>query len=269
MKKGYTNKSSILFTTYEYEEDGTTLLENFYIIGDRLGIFGIYDKDWGLYILGPVFKPVHHTVENVVGIFEQITALEELEGKEVDVDVVEANDVMLKALPQAGFENSYKGVAMSYDLRKHEAKEIPYKIVEVTLDDREYLEEIHQIFLEGLDFWSRRKSLDDLVECLEDGSKIAILLEGEKVAGAGVWNFDGTLNEGEMEYLCVAKTSQGKGYGKSLLDYAANQLALNVTLPGEATWFLDTAQENVNAIEFYTHYGFAVDYYRSSFRRQL
>ena len=261
--RGYP-KGTLEGLTHEYAELGATLLEQFYLVGDNLGIFGIFDAPWGLYLIGPIFQPKHHSVDNMVAILEGIFQLPSLKCRKLAITVLEENQVMLEAVQKAGFSLTYEGVAMEYDLTGYPLKEISAQMVEISTGDLDALEQINGIFKEDLEPWGNR-TVEDLVEMLEDETQIAALKQDGCVAGAIIWSADPVLLESELEYVCVKKEFQGQGYGKLLVDYAANALKLL----GIKDWYLDTARSNVRAQQFYLNHGFNIEYIRYVYEKQI
>jgi len=253
---------------HEFDEIDKKLLKNFYIIGNSIGIIGIFNSPWGCYLIGPVFKPEHHTVENTTAALEQVIGLKKLCGKMLELDAVEENQIIMLAANQAGFRNTYRGVSMAYPIKAGETRQVHSEVMEIKLSDKEYIAEIDKIFAKDLKPW-RRHDVSDLVEHLENGDPICVALLNGQVVGALVWSWDKELNEGEIEYLCVAHKYQGNGIAKDLMNFATNWAATKLNLGETATWYLDTERTNTQAIGFYQHYGFKVHYYRSTFNIEL
>jgi len=253
---------------HEFEEIDKKLLKNFYIIGSSIGTIGIFDSPWGCYLIGPVFKPEHHTIENATSALEEVIALKKLQGKDVELDVVEENQIMMHAASQAGFRNTYRGVSMAYPISAGKMRPLHNEVAEIKLSDKAHIAEIDKIFTADLKPW-RRHDVSDLIEHLENGDPICVALQNGQVVGALVWSWDQELNEGEIEYLCVANKYQGNGFAKDLINFATNWAAAKLNQGETATWYLDTERTNTQAIGFYDHYGFKVHYYRSAFNIEL
>ena len=249
---------------HEFEEIDKNLLDSFYIVGGSIGIIGIFNSPWGCYLIGPVFKPEHHTVENATAALEEVIALKKLRGKDILLDSVEENQIIMQAANQAGFSNTYRGVSMAYPITAGEIRPVHSEVAEINLSDKNFIAEIDKIFAADLKPW-RRHDASDLVEHLADGNPICVALLNGQVVGALVWSWDQELEEGEIEYLCVANKYQGNGFAKDLMNFATNWVAAKLNQGETATWYLDTERTNTQAIGYYEHYGFKVHYYRSAF----
>ncbi|MCL1949791.1 MAG: GNAT family N-acetyltransferase [Turicibacter sp.] len=239
----------------DYQAKGTTLLENFYIVGDGEGIFGIYGGSYGTYLVGPMLQEPCHEVRAMVKVVE---AAEKIAGKVLTVDVVETNTALMEALPLAGFENYCQDVAMTLDLDGFEVEPASEEMVNVEQTDDFILKEINRIWKRDLVDW-RNSTVEELMEYLQDGWQITARLVDGKVAGAMIWN------DGSLEYLCVAKEFEGKGYGRGLLEFAAGKLRQK----NIKSWYIAADQSNTRAISLYKSFGFNVDYYHTFFKKEL
>lgn len=134
------------------------------------------------------------------------------------------------------------------------------------MDDKEQLERICEIFTEYLPPWEG-SSLKDLQDSLENGAFVAAISGSNNIIGAAVWEW--RTDFGELDYLCIDGRHQGKGYGRQLIDYIINDIR-SMMIPGAENFlYLDVAQENSGAKEFYIRYGFEVEYLRKVFEKTI
>jgi len=228
-----------------------------------VGVAGIFDASWGTYFIGPIFIESHHTQENYEDFLAKILAQNPDFSKKLAVDTKGSNLVLKQALENSGFNVTYAGVSMFYDLTTHVQMEIPAEIVEITVKHGDFIQQINELFTAYLVPW-QGKGENDLRERLADGMRVAVVTEEKKVVGAVVWEFaDGS---GEIEYLCVDERYQGKGYGRMLLTNCKNLMACELSTEAENRIYLDVAQKNQVAQDFYRSQGFQVEYLRQVYR---
>ena len=83
-----------------------------------IGIIGIYDAPWGLYLIGPTFSSEHHNLENITKIIPTFFDLIRLREKTVIVDAKESNTAMINALTRLNFDHVYSGISMQLDISR-------------------------------------------------------------------------------------------------------------------------------------------------------
>ena len=254
---------------HEFEEIDKVLIDNFYVVGEGIGVVGIFDSPWGCYLIGPVFMPEHHTVENVEFTLKAIGDMAELAGKKLELDTVEANQAIVAAAIQTGLENTYQGVSMNYPITDN-LLTVRHEIVELEQTDQARIAAVNKIFKADLKPWQKDEhNTDELTEAIGDGDHVFAALQNGQVVGGLVWSWDEELDEGEIEYLCVAKEHQGTGFAKDLMNSATNFVTQSFLEGKSGTWYLDTEITNTQGIEFYKHYGFTEHYRRSVFSLEL
>jgi len=245
-----------------------TITDRFFIAerdGSAIGIVGIFDASWGLYLFGPVFIHDQHNEESIKALLSAFLSQSSLINKTMNVDVRASNEALSTALEALSFVHTYSGVSMYYDMKKHIPCDDQPNIIKVSRENKAYLSRINEIFTAYLEPWAD-KSEADLIESLEGGATIAAILDNAKIAGAIVWEWH--TDYGELEYICVDKEYQGKGYGRMLLDDAANSISNMMTDEGESLLYLDVSRKNTSAQKFYKDYGFELEYFRKVYQRK-
>ena len=254
---------------HEFEEIDKELIDNIYVIGEGVGVVGIFDSPWGCYLIGPVFRPEHHSAENVGAALKAIGTVAEWAGKKPALDAVEANQVIVAAATEAGLENTYRGVSMTYPITDN-LLPVQREIVELEQSNQAGIKAVNHIFKAYLKPWQKEEhNAVELSEAIGDGDRVFAALQNGQVVGGLVWSWDEELEEGEIEYLCVAKEQQGNGFARDLMNSATNYATQNYLKGKSGTWYLDTEITNTQGIEFYKRYGFTEHYRRSVFRLEL
>jgi len=247
---------------------GKIIEESFIIAEDSgisIGCAGIFDASWGLYIIGPLFNAVYYNHQNIADLFADMLKMKKLAGKTIRVDAKESNITLITALESMDFRHDYSGISMSYNLNKSAPEAISAEIIEITSGDNEHLSRINEIFTAYLEPWEDH-DISDLEECLEEGNVIAAAFDNGVIAGAIVWEWGGDY--GEIEYICIDKMYQRKGYARQLMDYAVNKIHATADNSNENMLYLDVAQNNKPALDFYINYGFTIEFLRKVYEKK-
>jgi len=246
----------------ELSEIDKTISNSILIIENNnraIGIIGIYDAPWGLYLIGPIFAPQHHSSKNIAEVIPTFLNSGNFADKTVIVDAKEGNAAMVDVLETLGFEHTYSGASMRLNIGQCAPKSATTGVSKISLEHKAQLERVCEIFDAYLPPW-RSGGMNYMEELLEGGAFAATVSEGGSIVGGIVWERRGDFNE--LNYLCIDKEYQSKGYGRRLLDYVIEDIRSTTTPDVEHFLYLDVAQDNVAARDFYTHCGFETEYLR-------
>lgn len=251
----------------ELSEIDKTISNSILIIennGRAIGIIGVYDAPWGLYLVGPIFAPQHHSSKNIADIIPAFLNSGNFADKTVIVDAKEGNAAMVDALETLGFEHTYSGVSMRLNIGQCAPSPAAAGVSKISLEDKAQLQHVCEIFDAYLSPW-RSGGMDYMEELLKDGAFVASVSEVGNIIGGIVWEQRGDFNE--LNYLCIDKEYQGKGYGRRLLDYVIEDIRGTITPSVENFLYLDVAQDNTAAQDFYTRCGFDTEYLRRVYKK--
>lgn len=225
--------------------------------GTDIGVVGVFDSEWGTYLVGPTCVKEYYTEYYVTLLLKELLNSYDLNGKTLESDLKPENEVLVEVLKTFGFTNNYAGVSMHLEKKIQLLPDINVKVL--TKADKDSILSVNDIFTKYLKPWTN-KNEQHLFNALEDGAHITVILESDIIVGAMV----GT--ETEIEYLAVHGDYQNKGYGRALVDVARTGAEITAD---EDKIYLDVDVNNQEAQDFYLACGFEVDYHRVVYAKKF
>lgn len=255
----------------ELEVYGVNINDCFYIIKYESNIIGIIgflevENDKGL-IIGPVMYKNYYVHQNVNESIKILLRNVDAKYSSISCDVLKENSILISVLKQNSFNLVSSHITMKLHLNSDFIKsDNNFKSISiVNPQDRNRLIEIDNLFNTTLNDWAN-ECIDSLYEYLEEGYKVAVVIENNIVMGTIIWIWFDELGYGRIEYIATQKTNQKKGFGSLLIDYVLSELSKVLNNDLDNYFYLDLSKENEIAYKLYIKKGFEVQYQDYLFR---